>query len=469
MRNRTISRSIMAAGLAALAACSDQSTPTAAPDAGAAQARGADPIPTRQQERGGTLIERSDAELWNFVQAGGGTAVVGIKKPGSSRGTYRGKVLVDGANWTQGRNAILAQRGVTLVKTDDLLPTVEVRLADQAALSAIRKLPMVDYVEPVMIEGDLHAFAGVGGCDWGSTWTGDRQYTSTSDVYSQKFTAMGIPAAWNYSTGAGVTIGLIDTGISSGQGQFTSTFASGSSTGRTMRFMKVPSQASVYDECGHGTRMAGIIAAPWDGGNVGGIAYRANLISVRQASGVAAVSSSDAKESVRLAVSSGARVIVMAWESLNWWWQVSDEIEYWHYNTPTLFLGAAGTSGCGDGILDSNVVFPADMPEVMAVTGITYPGGGVPCGIHRGSDVEVTAYLDVPSTGRYTADVVGMGGSSNATAVVGSVAALVWSRNPSLTRDQVRARLQQTAANYPNRHSEQGYGLINASRAVLGN
>jgi subtilisin family serine protease len=82
--------------------------------------------------------------------------------------------------------------------------------------------------------------------------------------------------------------------------------------------------------------------------------------------------------------------------------------------------------------------------------------------------VELTAYLDVPSTGQYTGDVVGMGGSSNATAVVGSVAALVWSRSPTLTRDGVRARLQQTAQYYPSRHSEQGYGLINAYRAVRG-
>jgi subtilisin family serine protease len=201
---------------------------------------------------------------------------------------------------------------------------------------------------------------------------------------------------------------------------------------------------------------------------VGGIAYRSNLVSVRQASGVAAVSSADAAEGVRVAATNGARVIVMAWESLNWWWQVSDEIEYWHYNRPILFLGAAGTSGCGDGILDSNVVFPADMPEVMAVTGITYPGGGVPCGIHRGKQVEITAYLDVPSTGQYTADVVTMGGSSNATAVMGSVAALVWSRTPTLTRDQVRARIQQSGAYYPTRHSEQGYGLVNALKAVRG-
>lgn len=452
----------------ALAACSD-GTP-AAPDAEPSLARGgaAERIPTRQEERPGTMIELSDAEMWRHLQFAGGRAAVGLKAPGQPRGVWKGQVLVDRGQRSQGRSAVLAQRGVKLVFADELLPILEVEFESQDALARVRRLGFVDYVEPVMVQDDLHTFAGVGGCGWGSTWTGDRQYTSTGDVYSQKLTAMNVPAAWSLSNGAGVTIGLTDTGLASTQGQFFSTFTSGSSFGRTLQLFRVTSQPSAYDDCGHGTRMAGIMSAPWDGGNVGGIAYRSNLISVRQASGVAAVSSSDARASVRGAAQNGSQIIVMAWESLNWWWQVSDEIEYWHYNHPVLFLGAAGTSGCGDGILDSNVVFPADMSEVVAVTGISYPNGGIPCGIHRGSQVELTAYLDVPSTGRYTGDIVGMGGSSNATAIAGSVAALVWSRTPGLTRDQVRARLQQSGSYYPSRHSEQGYGLINALKAVRG-
>ncbi|HEY0019723.1 MAG TPA: S8/S53 family peptidase [Longimicrobium sp.] len=455
-----------ALALAALAACSDGSP--SGPDLDPALASAGEQIPTRQQQRPGTFIEKSDAELWSYVQASEGRVAVGLKVPGSARGVWKGRILVDGNQKAQGRAAVLAQRGVQLLAADELLPRLEVRLSDQAALASIRRLPFVDYVEPVIVAQEVSPFAGVGGCGWGSAWTGDRQYTSTGDVYSQKFTGMNIPAAWSYSSGSGIKVGLIDSGISSGQGQFTTTFTSGSSTGRTLTLQKISSQPSVYDDCGHGTRMAGIIAAPWDGRNVAGIAYRASLVSVRHASGVAAVNSSDAAASVRLANQQGAQVIVMAWESLNWLWQVSDEIEYWHYGRQVLFFGAAGTSGCGDGILDSNVIFPADMPEVVAVTGITYPGGGVPCGIHRGSDVELTSYLDVPSTGRYTADIVGMGGSSNATAVAGGIAALVWSRNPTMTRDQVRARLQQTASFYPSRHSEQGYGLMNALKAVRG-
>lgn len=453
---------------AVLAACSDGATP-AAPDLDPSLARAAgERIPTREEERPGTFIELSDADMWRLLQDGGGRAAVGLKAPGAVRGVWRGEVLVSAAQKSQARSAVLAQRGVHLVYADELLPLLEVRFESEEAVARVRRLGFVDYVEPVMVADDLHTFAGVGGCGWGSTWTGDRQYTATGDVYSQKLTAMNVPAAWNLSSGAGVTIGLTDTGLSSGNGQFFGSFTSGWSFGRTLRLFRVSSQSSAYDECGHGTRMAGIIAAPWDGGSVGGIAYRSNLISVRQASGVAAVSSSDARASVRGAAENGSQIVVMAWESLNWWWQVSDEIKYWHYNRPVLFMGAAGTSGCGDGILDSNVVFPADMNEVVAVTGISYPNGGIPCGIHYGSQVELTAYLDVPSTGRYTGDVVGMGGSSNATAIAGSVAALVWSRTPSLTRDQLRARLQQSGSYWPSRHSQQGFGLINAYKAVSG-
>lgn len=464
-------RAVLLAGVATLAAaCADGGpTPTSPSEPTQPGTMQPSQIPSRALQRPGALASAQDAQLWDAIRAGGNVAVVGLRGPAMPRGVWRGRVLLSRGQWQRAREAVLGVPGVRLVEADDILPTLRVTVADAAALRALRRRPEVDYVEPLFVRNDLpQQFAGVGGCGWGDAWTGDRLFTSTGDIYSQKFTAMGIPAAWNLSSGAGVTIGLTDTGISSTQGQFVSTFNSGASAGRTLKLLKVSSMSSVYDACGHGTRMAGIIAAPRDGQNVGGIAYRANFVSVRQADGVAAVSSSDAKASVRAAVQNGAQIVVMAWESLNWWWQVSDEIEYWHYSRPVLFMGAAGTSGCWDGILDSNVVFPADMPEVVAVTGVTYPSGGVPCGIHHGGDVELTAYLDVPSTGRNTGDVVGMGGSSNATAVAGSVAALVWSRNPGLTRDQLRARLQQTAQYWPNRHPEEGYGLINAYRAVSG-
>ena len=64
---------------------------------------------------------------------------------------------------------------------------------------------------------------------------------------------------------------------------------------------------------------------------------------------------------------------------------------------------------------------------------------------------------DAPST---------VGGSSVATATTAGIAALVWSRFPAYTRDQVLTKLIQSSANYPTRNSSVGWGNINAEAAT---
>lgn len=460
--------------LLALAACTDDAPNPTAPVAPASVRMRGD-VPTRAQERPGTFADMPDDELWTHIAYGGGRAVVGLKAPGAARGVWRGEVLVDRATASQARQAVLRHPGVTVDAVDDLLPLVDVTFADERSFRKLRALPIVDYVEPVRARGDIPQWGSVGGCGWPGAWSGEPLVvTASGDRYSARFDAMRIPEAWSVLTGgartsgAGVTIGSIDTGVSFAQDELRGGFAGGSVPTRTVRHGYLTSLGSSDDACGHGTRMAGVIAAPDDGRGVMGVAWGANLVSIRHANGVANVSSSDARAAVRAAGNAGARVVSMAWQSLNWWWQVSDEIRWWHRNRDVLFLGAAGTSGCNDLIPDDNVVFPADMGEVVAVTGIAWPNGGIPCGIHRGSDVEVTAYLDVPTTGRLTGEVTSIGGSSNATAVMAGIAALVWQANPAMTRDQVRARLQQSGALWPSRSGTQGFGLVDARRAVSG-
>jgi hypothetical protein len=64
---------------------------------------------------------------------------------------------------------------------------------------------------------------------------------------------------------------------------------------------------------------------------------------------------------------------------------------------------------------------------------------------------------DVPST---------IGGSSIATATAAGIAALVWSRFPTFSRDQVLNKLIQTSANYPIRNASLGWGNLNADAAT---
>ncbi|HAN77057.1 MAG TPA: serine protease, partial [Bacteroidales bacterium] len=71
-----------------------------------------------------------------------------------------------------------------------------------------------------------------------------------------------------------------------------------------------------------------------------------------------------------------------------------------------------------------------------------------------------------PTTSFYENSKQYIGGSSVATSFTAGVAALVWAKYPTWTRDQVLTRLKQSASIYPNRNSNFGWGNINAYLAV---
>src|SRR3954454_19009284 len=80
MAHSRLTAAVSAAALVALAASSaDVRTPVTPAAPAAASARAEGQIPTRAQEHPGTLIELTDAALWQNVAAGGGVATVGLK------------------------------------------------------------------------------------------------------------------------------------------------------------------------------------------------------------------------------------------------------------------------------------------------------------------------------------------------------------------------------------------------------
>lgn len=434
-------------------------------------------VPTRSQERSGTFNDFSDQALWNEIAASDQHAIVGLKMPGRSRGFWKGRVLLNSSEWAQTHQAVVSQPGITFISADTLLPTLEIQIQDISALNRIRKLPFVDYVQPRMVESGLGAIwasgDGTSGCGY-NTWSGGLVYTPEGDAYSVSMQRMQIHHAWSRSNGSGVHLGLTDTGISASQPELANSaiFASGLSGGRYIQYLHTANVSDPWDTCGHGNKMAGQMAAPRNGQNAVGVAWGANLVSVRMAGGVLSVDSEAAKHSIRLAAQnihsrSGGKIITMAWQSVNWLYQVSDEIQYWYYNHPIFFIAAAGTSECDDPALDGNVVFPADQSEVFAVTGVD-DNGYVPCGIHRGSPVQLVAYIPQTAIGADAGQVARLSGSSSATATISGIAALVWSRYPWMTREQLRDRLRYSGGFYPNKDGDRGWGIANAHKALGG-
>ena len=110
---------------------------------------------------------------------------------------------------------------------------------------------------------------------------------------------------------AGVTVGVIDTGVNQSQTQLQlPEFTSDMSTERTLSNLgsHVWSNDSPWGQCNHGTRMAGLIGAPRDGRNVVGIAWEANLTTVRTHESVVIGSdnASDIARGIRKVVNAGA-------------------------------------------------------------------------------------------------------------------------------------------------------------------
>lgn len=352
------------------------------------------------------------------------------------------------------------------MKSDTLIPWSRVRLSSPQMLATLRALPFVAYVEPAYIVPRQIPF-WASGCEY-DEWTRDFDRTPSGDILPVTYKWMRIDRAWAYSAGESVWIGLTDTGADEAQYDLGSGFSSGQSTNRSIwRTNTDGTSGQVSWACSHGTRMAGVLAAPMNGYGVVGVAWKSNLASVRQDGWVGSVDATDAQQAIRDAAVRGSTVILMAWQSWDFSNAIHDEIQLWHYPpNDRLFVGAAGTSPCPWS--QNNVFFPAEMNEVLAVSAAEWDGSR-PCSAQYGPELDVIAYHDQPTTGSapWGQVPVQVKESSNASAVVAGVAALVRARYPLMNAPAVMDRIRTTA------HDACGmphswHRLVNAEAAVGG-
>lgn len=119
---------------------------------------------------------------------------------------------------------------------------------------------------------------------------------------------VGAPAAWQYGTGAGVKIGIVDTGVDLSQQDL---------QGKTVAakdFLSDPSSSCTtastpgQDDNGHGTHVAGIAAASGRYG-VSGVAPGADLVVAKVLDCTGSGQISDVEAGIQWVVSQGAQVI----------------------------------------------------------------------------------------------------------------------------------------------------------------
>jgi len=438
--------------------------------------------------------ESSDHLVWSAVFQGNKIASIGFGSSFDRSLTADSKAVEE-----EILKVIQQYEGKTdrvVLSSDPYLNQMDVVIEKQETVMALRRMAGIRYLEPAdyrYFENEQKFGAGAAksgssssGCGLESTALNASDYTTVSPNAKApwSFARHNITGAWNYSTGAGVTIGIIDSGVSSEQALLGSSFNNGLSSGRTITKNGVYVDSawpwsSGYDgsadKCGHGTSMASAAAAPRNNqGQPVGVAYNASLVTYRAASNVV-LDGYHEQNGVKTAFTelgnnTKVKIISMSMGHIFSVGKIEDGVKY-AYSKGKLIFCAGGTSTSFTNF--AGVIFPAWMPETQAITGVKENTSNQKCDIcHSGSEIDFTYQMErasgsnIPVLSYYNGQTDYVGGSSVATASTAGIAALVWAKNPSWTRDQVLTKMRQSSTYYPNPNSDYGYGNINVLKAV---
>lgn len=132
-----------------------------------------------------------------------------------------------------------------VLSSDPYLNQMDVVVEKQETVIALRKMKDIRYVEPAdyryfenerKLNGTAKSSSSSSGCGFESTALSTSDYTTVTPNAKApwSFSKHNIINAWSYSTGAGVTIGVIDSGVSSEQSLLGSSFNNGLSSGRSI-------------------------------------------------------------------------------------------------------------------------------------------------------------------------------------------------------------------------------------------
>ncbi|MEV6928586.1 S8 family serine peptidase [Dactylosporangium sp. NPDC051485] len=269
--------------------------------------------------------------------------------------------------------------------------------------------------------------------------------------------ALDIADAQKVSQGDGVVVALPDTGVDVKHAELAKAVLPGKGFGEGN------TTDGTVDVQGHGTAMAGLIAGRGlpNGGGVLGIAPRAMILPLQtlrsdDGLGVPALLG----EGIDWAVEHGAKVICIA--------AVTDEDQRVQEAVErALRADVVVVAGVGNAPDTTAVGFPARLPGVLAVGGTDRNGDHASVSA-TGPEVMVSApAVEIVSTtraGRYDSGT----GTSDATAIVSGVVALVRAKYPGLSAAEVVHRITATATDKgkPGRDDEFGFGIVNPVAAL---
>ncbi|MFD9096098.1 type VII secretion-associated serine protease mycosin [Streptomyces collinus] len=277
---------------------------------------------------------------------------------------------------------------------------------------------------------------------------------------------------WTQSKGKNVKVAVIDTGVDTDNPQLTHAVDASrganylpTKDGKGQPIERGNKQGTT-DTVGHGTRVAGIIAArPMEGTGFVGLAPEATIIPIKQNDAEGHGTSDTLATAINHAVAAGAQVINISQDTTNavapggrLQNAVDEALKH-----KIVVVASAGNDGI-DG--NSKRTYPASYPGVLAVAASDRNNEKAPFS-QAGDWVGVAAPgVDMISTvpkGGHCSD----NGTSFSAPYVAGVAALIKAKHPQWTAREVTAQIEQTAERSITGHDRLvGWGVVDPVRAL---
>lgn len=301
---------------------------------------------------------------------------------------------------------------------------------------------------------------------WSVVFVGVAQ-PAAADTQTKQWhlSAMQAEDMWKVTTGEGVKVAVIDSGVNS---------STPSLRGQVLEGLDATEAAGdeTDDYDGHGTTMAELIAGTGEGGGLKGLAPGAKIIPMRIALGEfekqkPSITIQDTANAIRAAADSEARIISMSFGSFYSSPEQHEAIKYAESKGKLLFAAVGN-----EGNKDNKPGYPAAYPEVVGVASADRNGKVSDTSQHAGTVDVASPGNDVPywCDNSFKGYCDGDGGTSAATAIASASAALVWSLHPDWTANQVLNVLFDTAGRDWKKGETSdylGHGLIRPSMNVL--